>query len=125
MRISGVGSALPEYRYQQETLTQALKLYWGERLENPDKFERLHRHMKVETRHLAFPMSRYIEFDTWGDTNAAWFGAAQDLGERAIDKALQDAGLSRRELDALIVVSITGVASPSLDARLINRMGLR
>ena len=47
------------------------------------------------------------------------------MGERAIDAALERAGLQRRDLDALYVVSVTGVASPSLDARLINRMGLR
>ncbi len=125
MRISGVGSALPEFRYPQETLTQALKLYWGERLENPEQFERLHAHMKVATRHLAFAMPRYLDFHGFGDTNAAWFEAAQELGERAIDAALDHAGLSRRDLNALIVVSVTGVASPSLDARLINRMDLR
>jgi alkylresorcinol/alkylpyrone synthase len=125
VRISGVGSALPEFCYTQETLTQALKQYWGRRLENPEQFERLHAHMKVASRHLAFPMPRYLEFVTWGDTNAAWFEAAQELGERAIYEALRHAGLSRRNLHALIVVSVPGVASPSLDARLINRMDLR
>jgi alkylresorcinol/alkylpyrone synthase len=125
VRISGVGSALPEYRYPQEILTQAFKNYWGSRLENPEQFERLHAHMKVATRHLAYPMHRYLEFTTFGDTNAAWFEAAQELGERAIDNALEHAGLSRRDLHALFVVSVTGVASPSLDARLINRMDLR
>src|SRR5579863_5332011 len=50
---------------------------------------------------------------------------AEQLGEKAIDGALERAGLARRDIDALFVVSITGVASPSLDARLINRMRLR
>jgi alkylresorcinol/alkylpyrone synthase len=44
---------------------------------------------------------------------------------RAIDAALKGTGLAREDLDALFVASITGVASPSLDARLINRMRLR
>lgn len=125
MRISGVGSALAKFRYPQETLTQALKAYWGPRLERPEQFERLHAHMKVATRHLAFPMARYLDFVNWGAANAAWFEAAQELGERAIDAALDHAGITRRDLNALIVVSVTGVASPSLDARLINRMNLR
>src|SRR5208282_5790568 len=125
MRISGVGSALPQYRYPQELLTQALKRFWGTKLDNPEQFERLHAHMKVATRHLAFPMHRYLEFATWGDTNDAWFEVAQELGQLAIDRALDHAGLSRRDLHALFVVSVTGIASPSLDARLINRMNLR
>jgi len=125
LRISGVGSALPEFCYPQETLTEALKQYWGSRLEKPEQFELLHAHMKVATRHLAFPMKRYFDFQSFGDTNAAWFEAAQELGVRAIDAALDNAGLSRRDLHALIVVSVTGVVSPSLDARLINKMDLR
>lgn len=125
MRISGVGSALPEYCYPQEILTKALEHYWGPRLEQPDRLERLHENMRVATRHLAFPLRRYLEFAGWGQTNDAWFEAAQELGERAIDNALAHAGLVRRDLHALFVVSVTGVASPSLDARLINRMNLR
>ena len=116
---------MPKFQYPQEMLTAALKQYWGARLESPEQFERLHAHMKVATRHLAFPMARYLDFVTFGDTNAAWFEAAQEMGMRAIDAALHDAGLSCGDLHALIVVSVTGVASPSLDARLINKMGLR
>lgn len=125
MRISGVGSALPEYRYPQEVLTGALKHYWGARLERPEQFERLHSHMRVTTRHLAYPMARYLDFQSFGDTNAAWFEVAQELSSQAVDAALESAGLARNDLHALVVVSVTGVASPSLDARLINRMGLR
>jgi alkylresorcinol/alkylpyrone synthase len=79
----------------------------------------------VDYRHLAFPLERYAQFTSWGETNAAWFEVAQELGIRAIDAALDRAGMSRRDLNALFVVSITGIASPSLDARLINRMRLR
>jgi alkylresorcinol/alkylpyrone synthase len=125
MRISGVASALPENRYPQEILTRALKLYWGNKLTNPEQLERLHSRTGVGSRHLAFPLRRYTEFSSWGETNAAWFEVAQELGERAIDQALKNAGLSRQDLHALFVVSITGIASPSLDARLINRMNLR
>jgi len=125
MRIAGVASALPENRYSQEAITAALKHHWNGRLERPELLSRLHSHAGVETRHLAFPLENYAQFANWGEANAAWLQAAQDLGTRAIDAALERAGLSRLDLDALYVVSVTGVASPSLDARLINAMGLR
>jgi alkylresorcinol/alkylpyrone synthase len=87
--------------------------------------ERLHSRTGVEWRYLAFPFERNSEFKTWGETNRAWFEVAEELGASAIEAALAGANLSPRDVDALYVVSITGIASPSLDARLINRMGFR
>ncbi len=125
MRIAGVASALPKNRYGQEAITAALAALWRGKLDNPALLERLHSRTGVESRHLAFPLRRYAEFSSWGETNAAWLEVAEELGVAAIDAALDNAGMARDELDALYVVSITGVASPSLDARLVNRMGLR
>ena len=117
---------MPEHRYSQDTITAALKtIYWNGQLERPERLEQLHTRVGVDYRHFAFPLERYAQFTSWGETNAAWLEVAQELGIRAIDAALERAGLSRHDLDALFVVSITGIASPSLDARLINRMRLR
>jgi alkylresorcinol/alkylpyrone synthase len=124
-RIAGVASALPKYRYDQRTITAALKHHWRDRMERPALLDRLHQNARVDHRHLAYPLERYERFETFGETNAAWIEAAQELGQKALDGALEGAGLERHDLDALIVVSVTGIASPSLDARLINRMGLR
>ncbi len=102
-----------------------LKDLWEGELQNPELLDRFHSRMGVDYRHLAFPLERYAQFTSWGETNAAWLEAAEELGVRAIDEALDHAGMSRHDLNALFVVSITGIASPSLDARLINRMRLR
>jgi alkylresorcinol/alkylpyrone synthase len=125
MAIAGVASALPTYRYSQADITAALKHHWNGKLERPELLDRLHSRTGVEFRNLASPLERYARFRSWGETNAAWLEVAQTLGENAIDTALDRAGMERDELDALFVVSITGIASPSLDARLINRMRLR
>src|SRR5208282_4364748 len=116
---------MPEHRFSQGAITAALKSYWSGEPLNPDVLARLHSRVGVEHRHLAFPLERYSEFVSWGETNRAWLEVAEELGVRAIDAALCRAGLSRDDLNALFVVSITGIASPSLDARLINRMRLR
>jgi alkylresorcinol/alkylpyrone synthase len=116
---------MPEHRFSLDTVTAALKGYWGGELRKPELLERFHSRVGVEHRHLAFPLERYAQFTSWGETNAAWLEVAEELGVRAIDTALDHAGMSRQDLNALFVVSITGIASPSLDARLINRMRLR
>ena len=125
MRIAAVASALPEHRYSQSTITEALKDYWGEGLQNTKLLHRLQSRVGVDHRHLAFPLQQYSEFESWGETTRAWRDVAEELGVRAIDQALEQARMDRQDLHALFVVSITGIASPSLDARLINRMRLR
>ncbi|HEX4210941.1 MAG TPA: 3-oxoacyl-[acyl-carrier-protein] synthase III C-terminal domain-containing protein [Candidatus Binataceae bacterium] len=126
MKIVSVGSKFPAHRYSQKEVTDALCAYWGEALGSRSALlERFHSRTRVEWRHLAFPFERYYEFKTWGETNRAWFEVAEELGAGAIGAALARAGLSPRNVDALYVVSTTGIASPSLDARLINRMGFR
>jgi alkylresorcinol/alkylpyrone synthase len=124
MRIASVGSALPKHYYGQEFLTLAMKQYWGDKLENPRFLDQLHARMGVEGRYLALPIEAYAKLTTWGQTNSAWIEAAQVLGKEALSLALTRAGLLPGDLSALLVVSVTGIASPSLDARLVNGMGL-
>ena len=124
MKIASVASAFPQHYYRQEVLAQELKKYWGGKLDNPKLLDRLHSHTHVEGRYLALPAEAYGNLTTWGQANSAWIECAQQLGQEAIGRALTLAGLSPRDLHALFVVSVTGIASPSLDARLINLMGL-
>jgi alkylresorcinol/alkylpyrone synthase len=124
MRIAAVASAFPEHHYPQEVLVGALQKYFGEKLANPQRLERIYSHMAVEGRYLTLPLSAYYEIASWGEANNAFIEAAQVLGQQSLCRALARAGLGAGELDILIVVSVTGIASPSLDARLINRMGL-
>jgi alkylresorcinol/alkylpyrone synthase len=69
-------------------------------------------------------MEQYHAITTWGAANNHWIDVALDLSEEALRLALQRAGLSQDALGAIFFVSVTGIASPSIDARLINRMQL-
>ncbi|HMK68820.1 MAG TPA: 3-oxoacyl-[acyl-carrier-protein] synthase III C-terminal domain-containing protein, partial [Stellaceae bacterium] len=71
------------------------------------------------------PIDWYISPHGWRDRNALYLEHAANLLERAGRDCLEDAGLRPRDIDAVVAVSTTGVATPSLDALLINRLGLR
>ena len=124
MRIVSVGSALPEHYYDQETLLAAFREQWAERYHNVGRLERLHRNVLVGGRHLALPMEEYSKIETWGQANDHWIRVAQELGGEAVLKALERAGLGVDEVDAFYFTTVTGVATPSIDARLMNRLGL-
>ena len=124
-RIAGVASAFPRQYYRQEQITEALRQHWDDGLENPKVLDRLLTRVGVEGRYLALPIEAYDDLTTWGKSNDAWIEIAEDLAEQSICGALTRAGLCEADLDAIFFVSVTGVASPSIDARLMNRMNLR
>ena len=124
MRIAAVGSAFPTHYFDQETLIEAFKRHWAKRHHNLDRLENLHRNVLVGGRHLALPIAEYEQMETWGQANDAWIEVAQEVGERAIRAALEKSGLGTGDIDALFTVTVTGIATPSLDARLMNRLAL-
>lgn len=124
MRIAGVGSAFPPNYYDQEQLLAAFRRHWAERLFNLDRLEMLHRNVLVGGRHLALPMERYESLDTWGKANDAWIEVAQEVGEQAVRDGLEAAGVRLDDVGIFVFVSVTGIATPSIDARLMNRLRL-
>ena len=124
MKIAGVASAFPKHEYSQETLLKAFLAHWGGRLEDPRFFERLHKRVGVEKRYLALPMEMYPALTKWGEANNHWIRVAVDLSEECLGTALQRSGLQPADIGAIFFVSVTGIASPSVEARLMNRMRL-
>jgi alkylresorcinol/alkylpyrone synthase len=124
MKIAAVGRALPPHYYDQNTLLAALAARWSGQIFNFERLERLHRNVLVGGRHLALPIEDYATLTTWGRANNAWIRVAQEVGEAAVRDALARAGLAPEEVDAFIFVTVTGIATPSIDARLVNRLGL-
>lgn len=124
MKIIAAASAFPAHYYPQQFLFSALSQYWADRLPNPDVLQRLHERASVDGRHLARPIQDYYEMRTFGDFNGAWMEAAEQLGSTALCRALTQADVSREEIGALFFVSVTGISSPSIDVRLINKLKL-
>jgi alkylresorcinol/alkylpyrone synthase len=124
-RIMAVRSAFPAHRYPQAEFTLKVAELSGLGPVERTLLERLHGNAGVDYRHIVLPLPEYGGLRGIGLANDRYIGEAADLGERALRGALEAAGLAGRDLDLLIVTSVTGVAVPSLDARLIPRLGLR
>ena len=124
MQIVSTASAFPKHYYSQEMLLAALQQFWGDRIDNPNVLRRLHRHVGVDGRYLSIPKEEYLTMKTWGEANKHWIRTAVELGEKAVAGALAGAGLDGRNLGAFFFTSVTGICSPSIDALLVNKMGL-
>jgi alkylresorcinol/alkylpyrone synthase len=123
--ILAVGRALPPHHVDQETLIRALSAVWGSKHFNVERLADVHRATKVGGRHLALPLAEYAALDSFRKTNDAFIRVGTDVGEAAVRAALEAAGLTARDVDHLWFVTVTGVSTPSLDARLVNRLGLK
>jgi alkylresorcinol/alkylpyrone synthase len=125
MRLVSVGRALPVHRYPQGAITEALLGMLALSADTERRVRTLHSRVRVDHRHLALPLEQYAQLHSFTEANDAWIASAIDLGERAVNDALSRAGLAVQDVDAIFDVTVTGVCSPALDARLVNRMGLR
>jgi alkylresorcinol/alkylpyrone synthase len=124
-RVTSVATALPANYVDQQTLTSALREFWADKCGNLELFDRLHKATKVSGRYLALPMSEYPELTSFARSNSAWMRVAPDLGAQAARRALSDARLDHGEIDHFIFVTGTGIATPSIDTRIMGALGMR
>lgn len=79
----------------------------------------------IAERHLVAPPQWYQTGHGWAERNRLYLESAERLFEQAAEKAIAGAGLRPDEIDGVVSVSTTGIATPSLEARVGPRLGLR
>ena len=122
--IVGVSTAFPSNYYTQTELLQAvLSSSKAELGLDVARVKKLFAGVKVEGRHLALPLTRYAELNGFGERNREWLTAALELSERALREGLEVSGLTPKDIGLFASSSVTGLAVPSIEARLMNRLG--
>ena len=119
--ILSVATAVPRYVMTQDDVAERARTVWPQF----NKLERLFANTGIERRHVSEAPEWYLQTHSWEERSEFYYSHALDLLERAARDAVAAAGLAIGDIDMLVVNTITGVAVPSLDARLINRVGFR
>ena len=122
--IAGVQGALPPNRYSQSEITEVL-IQLPQFAPHADLLRRFHQTAKVNHRHLVLPLERYPGLNDFGETNSMFIDNAVNLGCAAVSAALEDAGFGPQDVDAIFSTTVTGIAVPTLEARIAGRLGMR
>jgi alkylresorcinol/alkylpyrone synthase len=117
--VASVAVEFPPHLHSQDEVIGALAGFAG------PEFRRFAATSGVATRHLALPLSRYPKLSGFTEANDAYVEIALELGERALLSAMATAEIEPHEVDVVFSTTITGLTVPSLEARLMNRIGLR
>ncbi|WP_247886905.1 3-oxoacyl-[acyl-carrier-protein] synthase III C-terminal domain-containing protein [Azospirillum sp. SYSU D00513] len=120
-----VATALPPHRLDQEATLAAARAVFGPRMRDFDRLAPVFANTGIETRRAVRPIDWYREPRGWAERAAVFNDAALALLEEAAGEALDRAGVAPGEVDAIVCVTTTGIATPSLEALLIDRMGFR
>ncbi|HET7900629.1 MAG TPA: 3-oxoacyl-[acyl-carrier-protein] synthase III C-terminal domain-containing protein [Candidatus Nanopelagicales bacterium] len=124
-RIAAAYGAVPPYRYAQDEITRTFADVVDPDRSHARAIASVHAATGVEHRHLALPLEEYAELKGFGQANDAFIRVGLELAAEAVVGALAAAGLAPQDVDLIVSTSVTGIAAPSLDAMLVERIGLR
>ncbi len=124
-KLISLTTAVPEHILYQEDVAGAAREMFGKRYQAFDRMAPVFLNSGIRKRHAARPIEWYYKQNGWKERTAAYLEVAQSLFVGAARKALDAAQLSAAEVDVVVTVSSTGIATPSLEARAAQAMGFR
>ena len=124
-RLLGMATAVPPHRLHQMEARALAERLFGESFGDLDRLLPVFDHAGIERRYSCVPLDWYDQDHSWSDRNRLYIDNARELLVEAGRAALQAAGTDPADIDSIVTVSTTGIATPSLDAYLLDRLGLR
>ncbi|HXS81670.1 MAG TPA: 3-oxoacyl-[acyl-carrier-protein] synthase III C-terminal domain-containing protein [Methylomirabilota bacterium] len=124
-RLTAVATAVPAHAATQaEARALVARMFHGSEA-GSERLLAVFDHSGIERRHFCMPLDWYTHTRSFEEQNALYVEHALALGKTAAERALVRAGVTPHDLDHVVFVSTTGIATPSLDARLSLALGCR
>jgi alkylresorcinol/alkylpyrone synthase len=125
VQLLSLATASPPHDLHQDEVIEAANQVFAGRFPQFERMAPVFAHAGVRRRQVAMPVEWYLQPRTWPERSAVYDEVALDLFCQSAERALAQAGLTGGDVDVIVTVSSTGVSTPSLEARAMDRMGFR
>jgi alkylresorcinol/alkylpyrone synthase len=123
--LVSLATSVPPYQLQQKEILQAATGIFAERQEQFDNLLSLFANTGIHHRYSVKPIEWYLAPRGWPERTEAFLEGAEALFLDVARKAIAAAGLDVGEIDTVVTVCSTGIATPTLEARVAGKMGFR
>jgi alkylresorcinol/alkylpyrone synthase len=124
-RLISLQTAVPPHILQQNEVAQRAGEVFADAISDFSRLTPIYQHAEIETRHSCVPLDWYVQPHGFGERNRLFLESATALLTEATQRALDDAGLQAEDIDTLITVCSSGIATPSLDALVMQHLPFR
>lgn len=122
--IAGTGTAVPAHVVTQQDVRSIVEALFHERMPGLDRLLQVFEHTHIASRHFVCPPEWYAQQQSWITSTEVYRTSAIDLATEAARQALDNAAVNANELTGIVVVSTTGIMTPSLDTHLVFNLGM-
>jgi len=123
--LLSIGTAEAPHDLPQDQVAEIARELFQHRFPQFDRMSQVFQTAGIRHRQAVQPIEWYMTPRTWPERTEAYLEGAVDLFARAAEAALSEAGLTGAEVDVIVTLSSTGIATPSLEARAMERLGFR
>jgi alkylresorcinol/alkylpyrone synthase len=124
-KINSIATALPEHKFRQDEIRRYVTEYFRGSGLDVGKYLPVFENAQIDERYSAVPLEWFGTERSFQEKNDKYIKSSCELGVKSAEAALENAGLKPQDIDSIIYISTTGLATPSVDARLINLLGLK
>ena len=125
VRLLSIATVSPPHEMTQDEALDAARELLAPRFPSFERMAPVFRSAGIRRRQMVMPIDWYFTPRNWPERSQAYLEGAVDLFARAAEAALEEAGLTGADVDVIVTVSSTGIATPSLEARAMGRLGFR
>ncbi len=123
--ISSLTTAVPEHRLDQSVAAAIGESLFSDRLDDFERLKQVFVNSGIDQRRMAMPIDWYMQPRNWQERTEAYLDVAIGLFRSSARQALAQAGLRASDIDAIVTVSSTGIATPTLEAHVSEDLGFR